>query len=149
MRKDFGCKPWMYPQPVLIVSTYNEDGTPNAMNAAWGGTYDNDQVVLCLSPEHKTTQNILARKAFVVSMADAPVIQELGLAMECEFVKTTEDGQVIGRVVNVSADESVLGADGKVDPEKLNVILYDGIQMTYRAVGPVVAQAFSAGKALK
>ena len=46
-------------------------------------------------------------------------------------------------MVNVSADESVLGADGKVDPEKLNVILYDGIQMTYRA------QAFSAGKALK
>ena len=156
MRKDFGCKPWMYPQPVL-----------------------------CLSPEHKTTQNILARKAFVVSMADAahaapcdyvgivsgnkvadkvaragfhtekskfvdaPVIQELGLAMECEFVKLTEDGQIIGRVVNVSADESVLGADGKVDPEKLNVILYDGIQMTYRAVGPVVAQAFSAGKTLK
>ena len=64
----------------------------------------------------------------------------------CVIVK---DGQVIGRVVNVSADESVLGADGKVDPEKLNVILYDGIQMTYRAVGPVVAQAFSAGKALK
>ena len=40
-------------------------------------------------------------------------------------------------MVNVSADESVLGADGKVDPEKLNVILYDGIQMTYRAVGPM------------
>ena len=185
MRKNFGAKPWTYPQPVFILAAYDENGTPNAMNAAWGGTYDNDQVVLCLSPEHKTTQNILARKAFVVSMADAahaapcdyvgivsgnkvadkvaragfhtekskfvdaPVIQELGLAMECEFVKTTEDGQVIGRVVNVSADESVLGADGKVDPEKLNVILYDGIQMTYRAVGPVVAQAFSAGKTLK
>lgn len=92
MRKDFGCKPWMYPQPVLIVSTYNEDGTPNAMNAAWGGTYDNDQVVLCLSPEHKTTQNILARKAFVVSMADA------AHAAPCDYVGIVSGNSVPDKV---------------------------------------------------
>ena len=39
MRKNFGVKPWFYPLPVLIIGTYNEDGTPNAMNAAWGGLY--------------------------------------------------------------------------------------------------------------
>ena len=58
MRKDFGKKPWLYPLPVLIVGTYNPDGTPTAMNAAWGGLYDSDQVVLCLSAGHKTTHNI-------------------------------------------------------------------------------------------
>lgn len=36
MRKNFGAKPWLYPQPVLIIATYGEDGTPDAMNAAWG-----------------------------------------------------------------------------------------------------------------
>ena len=37
MRKDFGAKPYLFPQPVLIIGTYNEDGSANAMNAAWGG----------------------------------------------------------------------------------------------------------------
>ncbi len=71
MRKNFGSKPWFYPLPVLIIGTYNEDNTADAMNAAWGGLYDADKVVLCLSAGHKTTANIKARKAFTVSFADA------------------------------------------------------------------------------
>ena len=71
MRKNFGSKPWFYPLPVLIIGTYNPDGTPDAMNAAWGGLYGADQVVLCLSQGHRTTKNILDRKAFTVSFADA------------------------------------------------------------------------------
>ena len=71
MRKNFGSKPWLYPQPVLIIATYNEDGTADAMNAAWGGIYDTDMVMLCLSAGHKTTANIKARGAFTVSFADA------------------------------------------------------------------------------
>ncbi len=71
MRKNFGPKTWMYPLPVLIVGTYDEAGNPNAMNAAWGGIYDTDQVMLCLSHGHKTFQNIQAKGAFTVSMADA------------------------------------------------------------------------------
>ena len=43
MRKDFGAKPWVLPQPVLIIGTYDENDKPNAMNAAWGGTYDFDK----------------------------------------------------------------------------------------------------------
>lgn len=62
MRKDFGSKPWFYPLPVLIIGSYDENGMANAMNAAWGGLYDRDQVVLCLSAGHKTTQNIKAKR---------------------------------------------------------------------------------------
>ena len=71
MRKDFGVKPWFYPLPVLIIGTYDENGTPNAMNAAWGGLYDENLVELCLGADRKTTQNILAKKAFTISFADA------------------------------------------------------------------------------
>ena len=55
MRTNFGAKPWFYPLPVLIVGSYNPDGTADAMNAAWGGLYDADKVVLCLSRGHRTT----------------------------------------------------------------------------------------------
>ena len=58
MRKDFGKRPLIYPQPVLIVGTYNDDGSPDVMTAAWGGVGDDHQVFLCLSPEHKTVKNI-------------------------------------------------------------------------------------------
>ncbi len=80
MRKNFGPKPWLYPQPVFIIGTYNEDGSPNAMNAAWGGISEEAEITMCISPEHKTTANILARKAFTVSMADADHV------VECDYV---------------------------------------------------------------
>ena len=71
MKKNFGAQTWMYPLPVLIIATYDRDGTPDAMNAAWGGIVDRGYIGLCLSASHKTTKNILARKAFTVSIADA------------------------------------------------------------------------------
>ena len=71
MRKNFGVKSWFYPQPVLIIATYDENGSPDAMNAAWGGLYDGNKVELCLSAGHKTTKNIRATGAFTVSFADA------------------------------------------------------------------------------
>ena len=80
MRKNFGAKTYMYPLPVLIIGTYNEDGTPDAMNAAWGGISDYNQVALRLSESHKTTKNSLKRKAFTVSMADAAHVAE------CDYV---------------------------------------------------------------
>lgn len=69
MRKDFGVKTWLYPMPVLIVAAYDETGTPNAMNAAWGGIYTDNMVGICIADNHKTTKNILATKAFTVSIA--------------------------------------------------------------------------------
>ena len=71
MRKNFGAKPLSYPQPVFIIATYGEDGTPDAMNAAWGGISESDEISICLSAGHKTVKNILKRGAFTVSMADA------------------------------------------------------------------------------
>ena len=74
MRKNFGAKPYPSPQPVYILATCGEDGTPDAMNAAWGGISDDREISLCISAGHKTTENILKRKAFTVSMATAETV---------------------------------------------------------------------------
>ena len=70
MRKNIGAKTALYPMPVLIVGTYDENGTPNAMNAAWGGISEEFEISICISDDHKTTANVLARGAFTVSVAD-------------------------------------------------------------------------------
>ena len=185
MRKNFGAKAILYPMPVLIIGTYDENGKPNAMNAAWGGIYDSDKVVLCLSENHKTTQNIKKRGAFTVSFADtahvveadyvglvsanevedkleragfhttksefveAPLIDELPMALECKFIKVNEDGNIIGEIVNVNADDSVLGEDGMIDATKLQAISYDPIHNTYVKMGEKVGNAFSDGANLE
>ena len=69
MRKNFGPKPMCYPMPVFIIGTYNEDGTPIAMNAAWGGISEDREISICIDSAHKTAQNLAARGAFTVSMA--------------------------------------------------------------------------------
>ena len=71
MRKDLGVKAYLYPQPTLVIATYNEDGSTNAMVAAWGSISDTNQVAIYVAHSHKTMPNILARKAFTVSMATA------------------------------------------------------------------------------
>ncbi len=186
MRKNFGAKPWTYPQPVFILAAYGEDGTPNAMNAAWGGISDDREISLCISAGHKTTADILARKAFTVSMAtaaqvvpcdyvgiasgnnvpnklekagwhttkseyvDAPLIDELPMAVECRLVSyDPESCRLVGEIVNISADESVLDAQGKIDPDKLEPITFDPIHNTYRKLGEKVGNAFRDGAALK
>lgn len=80
MRKNFGARPITYPQPVLIIATYGEDGTPNAMDAAWGGISDEKEISICISAEHKTTKNVLASGAFTVSMADRKHM------VECDYL---------------------------------------------------------------
>ncbi len=181
MRKNFGPKTWLYPMPVLIVGTYDENGKPNAMNAAWGGIYDTDQVMLCLSQGHKTYKNILAKGAFTVSPAtaeqlvacdyvglesgnrvpnkmekagftasksdfvDAPIIHELPMTLECKLLGQTAEGILIGQIVNVSAEEAILDAEGKISPELLNPISYDSVHHVYRTLGQVVGRAFSDG----
>ncbi|SDY13781.1 NADH-FMN oxidoreductase RutF, flavin reductase (DIM6/NTAB) family [Ruminococcaceae bacterium YAD3003] len=181
-RKNFGAKPIMLPQPVLIIGTYDENGVPNAMNAAWGITTDFQEITISLS-EHKTTDNLAARGAFTVSMAtedqvipcdyvgiesgrkvpnkfevagfhasksefvDAPLIDELPMALECK-VKSFNDGILIGEIVNVSADESVI-TDGNVDLKKLRPIAFDPCNNKYVKLGDAVGDAFSCGKKLK
>ena len=185
MRKNFGPKPILYPQPVFIIGSYDENGVPDAMNAAWGGISEENQIFMCLSPEHKTVKNILVRKAFTVSMAtasqvapcdyvgivsandvpdkfekasfhviksefvDAPLIEELPMAVECKMISYDADTCcMLGEVVNVCADESVL-TDGKIDPKKLQPIIFDAVNFTYNVMGDKVGNAFKDGKNLK
>lgn len=79
-RTNFGKQTFMYPMPVLIIATYDENGTPDAMNAAWGGIHDTNQIGICIDPSHKTAKNLLLKKAFTVSMADAAHVKE------CDYV---------------------------------------------------------------
>ena len=184
MRKNFGVKPWVYPQPVLIIGTYDEDGNPDAMNAAWGGQYDGNQIMLCLGA-HKTTENIKLKGAFTVSFAtvsqvipsdyvgivsassdpdkmkksgftttrsefvDAPIINELPMTLECRLLKFNEDGNVIGEIVNVSADESILDENGSIDAGKLDAIIFDPVNAAYLRLGEKVGNAFKDGARLK
>ena len=185
--KNIDTKQAIFPMPVLMIATYNDDGTVNVMNAAWGTMVSMDTVALNLTESHKTVQNIKKRKAFTVSIADAahvmeadyfgvasgkkvadkltaagmtsiksqnvdaPVINEFPVCLECEFIEYQGDTYglcVIGKVVNVCADESVL-TDGKIDPAKLKPIVFDGVHHTYHALGEKVGNAFSDGAKYK
>lgn len=66
--KSFGQKAWMLPQPVLIIGTYNSDGTPNAMNAAWGGQWDSKEIMISIG-SHATTENLARCEDFTVTFA--------------------------------------------------------------------------------
>ena len=186
MRKNLGAKPYTYPQPVFIIGSYGPDGTPDAMNAAWGGISDSTELSLCLSAGHKTVKNILERKAFTVSMADAthvvecdylgvvsandmpdklakagfhttkskfvdaPLIDELAMAVECRLVSyDPQTGHLVGEIVNVSVDESVLTSEGKVNVDKLAPIVFDSVNAAYYKLGEKVGNAFSDGQKLK
>lgn len=185
MRKNFGAKAYCYPQPVFILAAYGEDGTPNAMNAAWGGISEENELSLCISAGHKTTKDILSRGAFTVSMADAdhvaacdyvglasgnrvkdkfaragfhaepsefvdaPLIKELPISLECRLKSyDPETCRMVGEIVNVSVDESVL-TDGKVDVKKAKPITFDPFNNTYVVLGDTVGKAFHDGKTLK
>ena len=187
MRKNFGAKPWTYPQPVFMIGSYDEDGKPDVMNAAWGTMQERDTVALNLTESHKTVKNIKARGGFTVSIADAahvveadyfgvasgntvadklsvagltatksekvdaPIINEFPLCLECEFVEyqTNEYGcGVIGKVVKVTADESVM-RDGKLDMSLVNAIAFDPYTHGYYKVTERVGEAFKDGLQLK
>jgi len=81
---------------------------------------------------------------------DAPLIDELPMALECEVISyDPETCRLVGRIVNVCADESVLGDNGKVDVQKLQPITYDPVNHQYLVLGESVGRAFQAGTALK
>lgn len=81
---------------------------------------------------------------------DAPVIDELPMTLECRVLSYDEEASfLVGEIVNVSADESILGPDGNISPEKLQPICYDPVGHKYHALGEVVGDAFSDGNKLK
>ncbi len=183
MRKNIKVTEGIFPMPVLMIATYNEDDSVNVMNAAWGTMLERDQVMLNLTETHKTVQNIKERKAFTVSIADskhvkeadyfgvvsgnntpdkfaksglsysksenvdAPIINEFPMCLECEFIEYGDCG-VIGRVVNVSADENVMQGDN-VDISKVSAIAFDPYTHGYYKVTERVGNAFKDGFELK
>ncbi len=66
--KSFAPKPWVLPQPVLIIGTYNENGEANAMNAAWGGQWDMKEIIISMGA-HVTTENLNRNREFTVAFA--------------------------------------------------------------------------------
>ena len=94
----------------------------------------------------------MKKAGFTVSKSDfvnAPIINELPMAVECRLLKFNEDGICVGESVNISIDEKVLGEDGVVDPEKLEAITFDPYHNAYLKLGEKVGNAFSDGKKLK
>lgn len=187
MRTKLNLTEGIFPMPVLMVATYNEDGSVNVMNAAWGTMQERGHVALNLTESHKTVKNIKARGAFTVSIADeahmveadyfgvesgnnvpdkfarsgltaskaenvdAPVINEFPLCLECEFVEYQDNDYgcgVIGKVVSITADESVM-KDGKVDMSLVNAIAFDPYTHGYYRVSERVGEAFKDGLKLK
>lgn len=76
MKQSIKTKSAIFPMPVLMIATYNDDGSVDVMNAAWGTMLDLDKVALNLTESHKTVQNMKKRKGFTVSIADASHVVE-------------------------------------------------------------------------
>lgn len=188
MHTDFGAMTWYFPMSVLIIGTYDEKGNPNAMNAAWTGTWDKNHIMISLA-HHATTENIDRNMEFTVAFGttkevvacdyvglvsaqrepnkiekagwtavkaehvNAPVFEQLPLTLECKVVKkldVSETGYyLIGEIVNVRADNSILGEDGNPDLTKLQPIIYDPIHNHYYNIGEKVGIAFHDGLQLK
>lgn len=187
MRKKLNITEGIFQMPVLMIATYNDDGSVDVMNAAWGTMVDRDKVALNLTETHKTVRNIKARKAFTISIADAahvveadylgvvsgnktpdkfalsgltatrsdlvdaPIVNEFPICLECEFIEYQGDENglgVIGKVVNVTADERVMRGDN-VDISLVNAIAFDPYTHGYYKVSERVGNAFSDGLKLK
>lgn len=183
-RKSFAPAPLNQPQPVSIIGTWDEDGTPNAMNAAWTGQYDATQMILCLSEGHKTTRNIMARRDFTISFGtrdqvmacdyvgmvsgstvtdkvartgwtvskaekvDAPVFEELPMTLECRLTGTTDNGNLIADIVNITCDETYLNEQGNPDIARMGILSFNPVQRDYLVLGEAAGGAWQAGKEL-
>ena len=76
MKKEIKIEPIIYPQPVLMLATYNEDGSVDVMNAAWGCAVDYDLLGISLTPTHRTCINFNRTKAFTVSLPTSQYVAE-------------------------------------------------------------------------
>lgn len=187
MKKDLGVKPYLFPMPVLMIATYDEDGIVDVMNMAWGGICASNMVSLNIGERHKTAKNIKETGAFTLSIADlphlkeadffgiasgnnmedkferskmtaiksekvnAPIVEEFPITLECKVVEAKNEVygfHVIGKIVGVLADESVLDDNGAVDPARLNAFVFDQFRNGYYAIGEQVGQAWKSGMEL-
>ena len=182
-------RPILSPQMIQMIATYNEDGSVDLMNAAWGGQLTENVFVLSLDETHKTVANIRREGAFTLGLPSrkdivdcdyvgmvsgnvdpnkfaktnlhaspsqilhAPVIEEFPLTFECKVLRLIEDEElgfyVLGEVQDILVSEEYVGASGAFDVEKMDLCFFSPLDHTYRAYGPIVAKAFSAGKERK
>jgi flavin reductase (DIM6/NTAB) family NADH-FMN oxidoreductase RutF len=188
MKNSLGAKTIVPTTPVWVVGTYDHEGKPNVMTAAWGGVCCSQPPCICVSLRKATCtySNIVERKAFTVSipsetyaketdyfgitsantadkfsvtrltpvkseLVDAPYVGEFPLVIECKVIKIVEIGlhtQFIGEIVDVKADSAVLNEKKLLDIEKVKPLIWNPAEMSYRAVGKRLGQAFSSGKEL-
>lgn len=157
----FGAQPWVYPRPVLIIAMYLSGGHKTVKNILKRGAF----TVSMGGAEHaaacdyvgiesgSNVANKLEKAGWHTTKSefvDAPLIDELPMAVECRLVSyDPESCRLVGEIVNVSADEAVLGEDGRIDPDKLRPITFDPIHNTYRVLGEKVGNAFRDGTKLK
>lgn len=186
MKKSFGARTFVLPTPAWVVGTYDKQGKPNVMTAAWGGICCSQPpcIGISLRKATYTYSNIMERKAFTVNvpsedhvkavdffgmvsgrdvdkfaaagltptrsdLVDAPYVEEFPLILECKVLHTNEIGlhtHFVGEILDVKADEAVLGKEELPDVEKVRPILYCPDARTYRGAGRYLGQAFAIGR---
>jgi flavin reductase (DIM6/NTAB) family NADH-FMN oxidoreductase RutF len=186
MKQSLGAKPLVFPTPVWVVGSYDQQDKPNIMTIAWGGVCCSKPPCLTISLRKATYSYgcITSRKAFTVNVSterdivladycgiasgktadkfattgltpvkstlvDAPYIQEFALTAECRLVQTVELGlhtMFIGEILDIKADQDVLGPDGLPDLDKLRPVAFGPVIRTYHGLGEYLGPAFSIGQ---
>jgi flavin reductase (DIM6/NTAB) family NADH-FMN oxidoreductase RutF len=189
MKQSFGASTLVGATTVWVIGTYDREGRPNLMTAAWGGVCCSDPPCLGVSLRKATYSyaGIAERKAFTVSIpsaghvqetdyvgiasgrdtdkwqatgltpersefVDAPYVAEFPLVLECRLLHTLELGlhtRFVGEIIDVKAEESVLGEDGSMDIERVDPFFYVPGKRTYYRIGPYLGKAHSIGAGLR
>ncbi|MDO4620679.1 MAG: flavin reductase family protein [Lachnospiraceae bacterium] len=168
MRRDIKQTESIFPMPVLLVATYNEDGSVDVMNAAWGTMQERGKVALNLTESHKTVKNIKARKAFTVSIADAAHVVEadyFGVVsgnntpnkFEASGLTVTKSDKVDAPIINefpicfecefieYQDDEYGMGVIGKVVNTSVDESVMDGDKVDISKVGAIAFDPYTHG----
>jgi flavin reductase (DIM6/NTAB) family NADH-FMN oxidoreductase RutF len=188
MKQALGAKTYLFPTPVLLVGTYDQEGKPNLMTAAWGGICCSKPVCINVSLRKATHsyQGILDRQAFTVGvpgasqvaeadycgmatgrkvdkfaslgfspvksqLVDAPYAEEVPFILECRLLQHVELGLhtlFVGEVLDIKADQAILGPDGQPDMARLQPFCYDPAARGYHRIGERIGDGFSIGKTI-
>ncbi len=189
MKKSLGAKTIVYPTPVFILGTYDQQGKPNVMCASWAGICCSRPPCIAVSLREATHSygNVVAQEAFTINLpsedyvkeadyfgmvsgrdedkfaatgltpvksdlVDAPYIKEFPFVIECKLLHTFNLGlhtQFVGEILDVKADEAVLGEDGLPDLKKLKPILFAPENRAYHGIGEYLGKAFSIGNEVR
>lgn len=177
-KKSLGVRSEVYPKPAFVIGSYDEEGKPNIMTAAWAGICNSDPLSIAVSmrPATYSYGNVTTSKSFTVNVpssemaryvdyagrfsgrdvnkfeetgltpvkgefVNAPYVKEFPIVIECELTEYHDLGshrQFIGKVIDVKVDEAILNAEGRVDVNLLNPLIYGGGR--YYETGPFIAK---------